>query len=403
MDGGRQAIEGAPQACCPSFSGGSSGPVRRGRPTGKRRDRRHGVGAGRGRGGPGACRRPLGARGAPGRPPAAPGARQSETRARAAMGARDALIGAGREAVIVWGRDGASPRIYGNAEELIDSCLAGPDATGCPRRSTRWRKKARPSPCRRTTRTNASSRCAAAPSAPSWPLAGRGTEGQSLARFPIRARCVADPRLAARPHAVAAVGQSRVSRRDGRRRPATRRRTAARARKIRTRSCQRRALRRRALEAKRFTVVGGQRRALAFTHVPIADGDIVGTAIDVTDIASAEARLQQHIDARPTRSTSSPPPSPSSTASRSSASTIAPSRSFGACRKAGSSSSRPTAKSSTACATRANCRSSATIRRGNASASRSTSSRPNICRKNCGTCPAARRCASWRSRILSAG
>ena len=37
--------------------------------------------------------------------------RQSETRTRAAMGARDALIGAGREAVIVWGRDGASPRI----------------------------------------------------------------------------------------------------------------------------------------------------------------------------------------------------------------------------------------------------------------------------------------------------
>src|SRR5208282_5696889 len=36
---------------------------------------------------------------------------------------------------------------------------------------------------------------------------------------------------------------------------------------------------------------------LAFTHVPLASGQIVGTAIDVTDIASAEAKLQQHIDA----------------------------------------------------------------------------------------------------------
>ena len=53
-----------------------------------------------------------------------------------------------------------------------------------------------------------------------------------------------------------------------------------------------------ATEAKRFTVVGGQRRALAFTHVPLpTEGLVVGTAIDVTDIASAEARLQQHIDA----------------------------------------------------------------------------------------------------------
>jgi signal transduction histidine kinase len=50
-------------------------------------------------------------------------------------------------------------------------------------------------------------------------------------------------------------------------------------------------------EAKRFVVVGGQRRALAFTHVPLANSEVVGTAIDVTDLANTEARLQQHIDA----------------------------------------------------------------------------------------------------------
>lgn len=51
------------------------------------------------------------------------------------------------------------------------------------------------------------------------------------------------------------------------------------------------------LEAKRFAVVGGQRRALAFTHTPVGDGHVVGAAIDVTEVATAEARLQQHIDA----------------------------------------------------------------------------------------------------------
>src|SRR5262249_51105520 len=51
------------------------------------------------------------------------------------------------------------------------------------------------------------------------------------------------------------------------------------------------------LAAKRFAIVGGQRRALAFTHAPLDDGRIVGTAVDVTDVTAAEARLQQHLDA----------------------------------------------------------------------------------------------------------
>ena len=51
------------------------------------------------------------------------------------------------------------------------------------------------------------------------------------------------------------------------------------------------------LEAKRFAVVGGQRRALTFTEIPLGDAGIIGTAIDVTDVAAAEARLQQHVDA----------------------------------------------------------------------------------------------------------
>ena len=51
------------------------------------------------------------------------------------------------------------------------------------------------------------------------------------------------------------------------------------------------------VEAKRYAVVGGQRRALSFTLSQLSDGGLAGTAIDVTSVADAEAKLQQHIDA----------------------------------------------------------------------------------------------------------
>jgi len=51
------------------------------------------------------------------------------------------------------------------------------------------------------------------------------------------------------------------------------------------------------VQAKRYAVVASQRRALAITETPLEAGGVVGSAIDVTDVSAAEARLQQHIDA----------------------------------------------------------------------------------------------------------
>lgn len=51
------------------------------------------------------------------------------------------------------------------------------------------------------------------------------------------------------------------------------------------------------VESRRFAIVGSQRRALALTYAPLADGSVAATAIDATELANAEARLQQHIDA----------------------------------------------------------------------------------------------------------
>jgi PAS domain-containing protein len=50
-------------------------------------------------------------------------------------------------------------------------------------------------------------------------------------------------------------------------------------------------------ESRRFSVVGGQRRALNFTEIPLGDAGVIGVSVDVTDTAAAEAHLQQHADA----------------------------------------------------------------------------------------------------------
>ncbi|MEI9930803.1 MAG: PAS-domain containing protein [Rhizomicrobium sp.] len=50
-------------------------------------------------------------------------------------------------------------------------------------------------------------------------------------------------------------------------------------------------------QTRRFAVVGGHRRALAFTHAPLETGGVVGSAVDITDNLQADAKLQQHVDA----------------------------------------------------------------------------------------------------------
>src|SRR5580692_4765202 len=49
--------------------------------------------------------------------------RSTGARTRSALSERDALLGAGREALVVWGRDGSGPFSYGGGEELLDACL----------------------------------------------------------------------------------------------------------------------------------------------------------------------------------------------------------------------------------------------------------------------------------------
>ena len=49
-------------------------------------------------------------------------------RNKASLGERDALLGASREALVVWGRAGVMPLSYGGGEAMLNSCLKGADA-----------------------------------------------------------------------------------------------------------------------------------------------------------------------------------------------------------------------------------------------------------------------------------
>ncbi|HEY5048805.1 MAG TPA: PAS-domain containing protein [Rhizomicrobium sp.] len=221
-----------------------------------------------------------------------------ESRLRSAAQARDALLAAGRESMIVWGRDGSPLHAYGLAELLLDACLSGPEATklseaidGLSDRGASFAFSVIDNLGRRialrgravgamaaiwleeeaAARTNNFDFAAIldALPAPVWLrdrtlaltwanrafLAATGFEdvAGAVVRQPTLEKSERDLAAAARAEALTQV-------------------------------------------AKRFAVLGGQRRALSFTHTPIADG-VVGSAMDITDLSSAEARLQQHIDA----------------------------------------------------------------------------------------------------------
>src|ERR1700744_5118750 len=226
--------------------------------------------------------------------------RGANARARASASARDALIAASKEPLIVWGRDGTAPRSYGGAEAVLDSCLAGADATALSEaidalseRGAAFTLEARDKDGKRIK------------------LRGRAVGGMAAVWLEQEVEAVkeAAPDFRAvldalpipvwlrdktlsliwgnrafaaatgAPDAEFAAGLQTALDRSERDLAAT-----ARAEGQTT-------------EAKRFAIMGGQRRALAFTHTPIGEGNIVGAAIDVTDVSNAEARLQQQIDA----------------------------------------------------------------------------------------------------------
>ncbi|HEY6579247.1 MAG TPA: PAS-domain containing protein, partial [Rhizomicrobium sp.] len=225
------------------------------------------------------------------------GSRQLAESAKAAIAMRDALIAAGRDPLVIWGGDEPSARSYGPAEAIVESCLAGQDAIelaealdALAERGAPFLLKAHDEQGRSVDlRGRAVGSLAAV-----W-VETNGPAGQAVYRaildavpVPIWLRDAARTLTWGNRAFVAAAGQIDLE--------AAMLAQAALEKSDRDLASAARA-EGRVVESKRFAVVGGQRRALALSHVPIADGGIVGSAIDVTELSNAEARLQQHIDA----------------------------------------------------------------------------------------------------------
>jgi signal transduction histidine kinase len=219
-------------------------------------------------------------------------------RSRAAVGERDALLSASREALVVWGRDGAGPFSYGGGEETLQSCLKGPDALAL-----------------------SGAIDALSDGGAGFALTAADAKGRKLL---VRGRAVGgmaavwieEPGMAAqsadfraildalpvpvwlRDKALAlAWGNHAFLKSAGAANLDTARQSDAMLdRKERDLAAAARS-RNAVQEAKLFSVVNGQRRALAFTEIPLGDAGVIGTALDVTEVAAAEARLQSHADA----------------------------------------------------------------------------------------------------------
>ena len=224
--------------------------------------------------------------------------RAAQARNKASVGERDALLNAGREALVVWGRDGSGPFSYGGGEAMLDGCLKGPDALVLSQSLDDLSDKGVPFhlPVHDSHGRKLVARGRAVGS-----MAAVWLEEPSIAASTTDFRAILDAlpipvwlrdkalALSWANHAfLKATGASDLdgARRDQLALDKNERDLAANARSQNV-----------MLETRRFAVVGGQRRAMTFTEIPLGDAGIIGTASDVTDVAAAEARLQQHVDA----------------------------------------------------------------------------------------------------------
>lgn len=215
---------------------------------------------------------------------------------RASIAARDALLESGRDSVVVWSSGEEQVWGYGGAETVIRSCLAGPNSAEIAEALSLLTQNGTAFRLNVETETGESVSLRGEPvdgMAAVWVENSRTTETDYRAVLdavpvPVWVRDSSSAvRWGNRAFLDATGGKSlETAIADQSSFEGMEREIAAAAREKLAPS-----------EMRRFVVVGGQRRALALTHVPRANGEVIGTAVDVTELVNAEARLQQHIDA----------------------------------------------------------------------------------------------------------
>jgi signal transduction histidine kinase len=220
-------------------------------------------------------------------------------RARAALAARDAIIEAGREKVLVWGRDTEAAHSFGGSEELLDACLAGPDALLLSQALDDLASAGTPFTLSAKSRDGDTVQVRGRPVGGFAALWMEKEIAPTTAASDLRAVLNTLPLplwLRDRSLALTWVNRAYVDAVGG----------ADAASVISAQTLLEKSERDLAaaarseghtVDAKRYAVLNGQRRALALTDTPLDEGAILGTAIDVTDLSNAEAKLQQHLDA----------------------------------------------------------------------------------------------------------
>src|SRR6185437_2809404 len=206
---------------------------------------------------------------------------------------------ASRESLIVWGRDGQGPMTYGSAETMLDACLAGAEATELSKALDEL-----------SERGHGFALTAHDKEARAFAVRGHAVGGMAAvwieeevaeAKAGLDFRTILDAvpvPIWLRDRTLSLVWGNKTfftatGAKDGESAIAAQTALDRSERDLAATARNQGAMH----EARRFAVVAGQRRALAFTETPLDGLGVVGSAIDVTDVAAAEAKLQQHIDA----------------------------------------------------------------------------------------------------------
>lgn len=235
--------------------------------------------------------------------------RAAGARGKAMVGERDALLGAGRGALVVWGRDGAGPFSYGGGEAQLQSCLKGADAlalstaldelsnhgaafvmTARDEHGKALNLRGRAVGAMVAVWLEEPAAAAAVPNA-TWAAAKNDDDPRALLDVlpvPVWLRgrdltldwanaaflkSIGAPDLESARRGAAVLDKTEPD-------------LAAAAQNANA-----------AQQTRAYGVVNGQRRVLALHQIPLADGTVLGTALDVSEAAAAQARLHAHADA----------------------------------------------------------------------------------------------------------
>lgn len=224
-------------------------------------------------------------------------------RARSMVAEREAIIEAGPEKILVWGKNDGAPHAFGGSEQFLKACLAGPDALALSHALDDLAKTG--APFTLTARTNDATvlvrgravGCEVAlwmeeeeARAEAHPTVPEANVYELLDTLPMPI-WLRDSTLSLiwvnRAYSVA-VGMPDGAKVIAAQKPLEKseRDLAEAARRDE-----------KPIEAKRHTVVQGEQRVLTIRNVPLRSGAVLGMALDITENSSAEARLQKHIDA----------------------------------------------------------------------------------------------------------